>query len=303
MIDFTSCKVLKKAYGGANGSKKCIVYNGENYMLKLPSHPKRKSDLSYANSCVSEYIGCHIYAMLGIDVQETVLGAYTYGGKNYIAVICKDFTKPGLVLQDFASIKNQVIESSTGGFDTELDEILNAIEHQEVLDPAIVLARFWDMFIVDTLLGNFDRHNGNWGFLYDEITDTMKLAPVYDCGSCLYPQADKSTVKKILTDVGELHTRIFNYPTSAIKVNNKKVSYCNFWRTTDDTLCLHELSMIYPKIDFLKINTLIDSIDLIDNLQKEFYKTMLRERYNLILAPAYSRIMGNRGSIPEKMKI
>lgn len=55
MIDFTNCKVLKKAYGGANGSKKCIVYNNENYMLKLPTHPKRKSDLSYTNSCVSEY--------------------------------------------------------------------------------------------------------------------------------------------------------------------------------------------------------------------------------------------------------
>ena len=45
------------------------------------------------------------------------------------------------------------------------------------------------MFIVDSYLGNFDRHNGNWGFLVNENTKSTRIAPVYDCGSCLYPAA------------------------------------------------------------------------------------------------------------------
>ena len=35
---------------------------------------------------------------------------------------------------------------------------------------------FWDMFIADAFIGNWDRHNGNWGFLYNEQNDSMKLA-------------------------------------------------------------------------------------------------------------------------------
>lgn len=302
MIDFTECKTLKKAYGGMNGSKKCIIYNGEPYMLKLPTHPKRKTDLQYTNGCISEFVGCHIYEMLGIDVQETHIGSYSYAGKQYVAVICKDFVKPGFILQDFASIKNQVIESSTGGSDTELNEILATIEYQNILDPVIILTRFWDMFVIDTLLGNFDRHNGNWGFLYNVYEDTMELAPVYDCGSCLFPQADESMINRILTDIGELHTRIFNYPNSAIKVDGKKLSYYDFWQTTTDKMCLAELCKIFTKIDFRKINSFIDSLDFIDELQKQFYKTMLKARYDLILVPAYKRAINEEHtSIPTKM--
>lgn len=289
MIDFTNCEMRKKAYSGANGTKKCIVYNGEIYMLKLSGHPTRKTDLSYANGCVSEYIGCHIYEMLDIPVQSTILGTYTANDKQRLAVACKDFTKPGITLLDFAALKNQVVDSASGGYNTDLDEILFSIEEQESIDPVIVLERFWDMFVVDAFLGNFDRHNGNWGFLYDEVNDKLTLAPVYDCGSCLYPQADKDMIQKVLNDIGERHTRVYNYPTSAIKQNNKKLSYHDFLIATDNEDCLQTLLKIYPRIDIDKINTFIESIDVIDDLQKQFYKTMLTERFNLILTPAYKR--------------
>lgn len=55
------------------------------------------------------------------------------------------------------------------------------------------------MFIVDAFLGNFDRHNGNWGILVDECKKTAEIAPVYDCGSCLYPH---HLVKYIATSDG-----------------------------------------------------------------------------------------------------
>ena len=28
--------------------------------------------------------------------------------------------------------------------------------------------KFWDMFVIDSLIGNTDRHNGNWGFLLNK---------------------------------------------------------------------------------------------------------------------------------------
>ena len=50
----------------------------------------------------------------------------------------------------------------------------------------------------DALLGNFDRHNGNWGILVDEESQTAEIAPVYDCGSCLYPQLGAHEMQAVL---------------------------------------------------------------------------------------------------------
>ena len=36
------------------------------------------------------------------------------------------------------------------------------------------------MFIADSLVGNFDRHNENWGFLIDEKSQTIEIAPLVD---------------------------------------------------------------------------------------------------------------------------
>ena len=43
--------------------------------------------LSYTNSPISEYLGSHIYKILGFDVHDTILGYAN--GKNVVA--CKDF--------------------------------------------------------------------------------------------------------------------------------------------------------------------------------------------------------------------
>ena len=81
MIDFTKCEHLKKGYTGANGNKISIRYNGEVYMLKFPSGARINENMSYANSCISEYLGCHIFELAGIPVQESILGTY-FDGKR-----------------------------------------------------------------------------------------------------------------------------------------------------------------------------------------------------------------------------
>ena len=50
MIDFTNLPRRNKTYGGANGSKRSVIYQDEQYMLKFPPHPSRNRDMSYANS-------------------------------------------------------------------------------------------------------------------------------------------------------------------------------------------------------------------------------------------------------------
>ena len=228
MMDFTDLPRRKKTYTGANGSKIAVVINDELYMLKFPPPPARNKAMSYTNSCISEYLGSHIFEIIGIPVQETMLGTYTQNGKEKIVVACKDFTTDDTSLQDFASIKNTIIDSEHNGYGTELSDILTAIDEQQMLDPNILRRHFWDMFIVDALIGNWDRHNGNWGFLYNRRTDDIELAPVYDNGSCLYPQADETIMRSTLDDPNERNLRIFQIPLSGIKIDGQKINYFDF---------------------------------------------------------------------------
>lgn len=307
MIDFSSLPKKNKAYAGANGSKISVVYNGEQYMLKFPPLPSKNKDMSYTNGCISEYIGSHIFNSAGINAQETLLGYYTVRGKQKVVVACRDFTSVGIVLQDFASLKNQIIDSERNGYGTELNDILRTFHEQTAFDSVAITAFFWDIFIVDALIGNWDRHNGNWGFLYDTRTDRLSFAPIYDCGSSLFPQADDEIMQRVLNDKNELNLRIFNIPLSSIQKGGRKINYFDFLTSLNNTECNEALKRICPRIDMNRINKLIDDIPVISELQKTFYKTLLKARKEHILDYSYNLLMSKekettRPSVSKRLK-
>lgn len=298
MTDFTNCRIIPgRAYNGANGSKIAVDFEGEMYMLKFPPSAEGKpTDLSYTNSCISEHIASSIFNMLGIKAQSTMLGTFTIRGKEKIVCACKDFTSGGKRLFDFCSIKNTVLDSDSNGSGTELADIMDAVDKQQYVSPTLVREHFWNMFIADALLGNFDRHNGNWGFLYDDDKEEAQIAPVFDCGSCLLPQADENVMRKVLANESELHARVYQFPTSAIKLNGRKINYYDFLNHTDNDDCREALKRITPRIDMNEICGFIDSIPCITELHKEFYKKYICSRYELIICPAFDLITAEERS-------
>ncbi len=288
MIDFTGCRVIPgRAYNGANGSKIAIEYDGVIYMLKFPPYAEGKpTELSYTNSCISEHIASSIFNMLGIRAQETMLGVFYVKGKEKLVCACKDFTAGGKRLFDFCSIKNTVLDSDSNGSGTELSDIMDTIDKQQYVSPEVLREHFWDMFIADALLGNFDRHNGNWGFLYDDTEGKAEIAPVFDCGSCLFPQADNHVMQKVLANEDELHARGFQYPTSAIKLKGRKINYYDFLTQAGNEDANKALKRIAPRIDMKQIERFIDRVPGITDLQKVFYKSYVSARYELIICPA-----------------
>lgn len=290
-IDFTSCqRLLSRAYNGANGKKIAVSYDGGQYMLKFPpSGAMKPTALSYTNSCISEHIGSSVFNMLGIPAQKTLLGTFTVNDKEKLVCACGDFTVGGKTLYDFCSIKNSVIDSEHNGNGTELTDILETIEKQQFVNPVLLLDYFWNVFVADALLGNFDRHNGNWGFLFDPQSDKTDIAPVYDCGSCLLPQADETVMHAVLTNEDELNARIYRFPTSAIKQNGQKINYYEFLMAGDYSDCNAALTRIVPRINMAQIEQFIDDISYISDLQKEFYKYYLNARYQKIIVPAFEK--------------
>ena len=284
-IDFTDCpRVPMRAYSGANGKKVAVSFENAVWLLKFPpSAAEKPNDLSYSNSSLSEHLGSTIYRQLGIDAQETRLGIHR-NGKTKVVCACRDFTVPGKRLLDFCSIKNSVLEGESGGTGTELAEVLDAIQGQQFLDPSIVLNRFWEMFVVDAFLGNFDRHNGNWGFLVDDATGQVSLAPVYDCGSCLLPQADETIMRKVLESESELDARIYTFPNSMLKQHGRKIVYHDFLETAADPNLKSALARLLPRIQSLDIPALINETPYLTDLQRNFYICYLTARREKVFA-------------------
>lgn len=293
MINFTNFPIRKKAYGGANGNKLSVVYNDDLYMIKLPMHAVKNPNLSYTNSCISEYLGCHIFNMLGVKAQETLLGVYEFHGKVRNVVACKDFTSINTIFIDFASVKNQIIDSASNGYGTELADILDTIEKQNAVDHKELKEHFWDMFVIDAFIGNWDRHNGNWGFLYNQENDEMKIAPIFDCGSSLFPQIDDELIKKVMSSKTEMDARVFDMPTSAILVKGKRGNYFRTITSLEYSDCNEAIKRIVPKINLKQINSLIDEVEQASDLQKLFLKKILKLRKENILDYALMKLTQN----------
>ena len=290
MIDFTNCKIKNKSYNGANGKKICIEYENSDYMLKFPTISKLNKEMHYTNGCISEYLGCHIFNALNITAQETILGTYNVDGIDKLVVACKDFSSVGIIPQDFASLKNRIIDSEHNGYGKELSDILYTINEQTVLEQDILLDYFWDVFVTDAFIGNWDRHNGNWGFLYNQIDDTVKISPIYDCGSSLYPQADDKLMNTVLTNKNEFLARIYNRPTSSIEIEGKRINYYDYLISLVNEDCCRAIIRFEDKVDMDKIQKIIIDTPTLNDLQQEFYSKMLISRKELIIDKAYELI-------------
>lgn len=288
IIDFT--EIVKnnpsfRAYGGVNGIKKGVLFKGNPYMLKIEHNGKK-------NSILSEYISSKVYSMLGIPTQEVILGKIYDNEREKLCVACKDFKEKDEYLYEFLNIKNSVLmENSSNGFSTELIELLEAIDRQNFCPSNEVRKRFWTMFVVDAYLGNFNRHNGNWGFLVNEKTGTKQLAPIFDCASCLYPEFTDEQLQDFLNVPNKLEKGIYTFPKSVIKQNEEKINYHEFFQTTLNDDCLEAVKKMIPKIEKKsdEIKDFINGIEVLTSVRKQFYIQILKMRREKILQPALKR--------------
>lgn len=111
----------------------------------------------------------------------------------------------------------------------------------------------------------------------------MIIAPVYDCGSCLYPQASEDVMKRVLENKAEIDSRVFVFPTSVIQLNGKKINYFDFISSLQNEDCNLALKRILSRIDMDEITLMINDIPCISKVQKKFYVTMLKYRKGTIL--------------------
>lgn len=306
ILDLRSSPKSGLFYSGNDCCKEGVLIDGEPWIAKYPRTTrdlKGKHLPSYTSSPVSEYIGSHVYASLGIPTQVTELG-YRCGK---VVCACKDFTYPGMRLFEFKEIKNALSDEDEGfsvapsdGESVYLNDVLTAIETSDLLkDIPGVKERFWDMFVVDAFLKNPDRNNGNWGVLMTAPLQ-YELAPVYDLGSSLFSKRSASLAEKRLEVMDNVEQDAFGTNISCYKLalpegGSEAIHPFSYMKLTHNPDLSAAIKRFAETVDFNEIDRIIDEVPneafgvvLITDAVKRSHKELLRYRFEKGIVPLLS---------------
>lgn len=300
LIDFNGYEQNQRMYGGTAGRKMGICYRDSNYILKFPGNLKEQQmkniQLSYSNSPVCEYIGSHIYGLLGMEVHDTLLGRRN--GK--VVVACRDFLEDGEQLYEFEKIKvtfePHFLDSNgneTNGVGVDLYEICMTMkEHPFLKDVEGIQEHFWNMFVVDALIGNTDRNNSNWGIIVD-TEGRKRIAPVYDNGNCLNCKWDDGKIESVLSDQQKFVAEAYKARRCLFEIEGKMINPYHLIERMEYPECTEAVKRILPRLGMKMpdIRELIEGISVLTEIQKRYYISVIESRYRNVLLPVYEKLL------------
>ncbi len=287
-------------YGGKAGDKEGITLEGAPWIVKYPKSTKgmRGALASYTTSPLSEYIGSHVYQILGIEAHETRLGIRN--GK--LVVACKDFCKTEGSLREIRTIKNiynkelaeqleTCLSSTSGSHLVEIKSILIHLTHNPILKQVPeIRQRFWEQILVDVLIKNNDRNSGNWGVLFEN--DTYRLAPVFDNGAAFSNKLPDYKLTELMDNPDRFRQSldtsrtIYQWDRKPLMAKNLiSITYRDFQETAENLVPIIEARVpdICAMID--EIPERVDDIPICSPIRKKYYKASIQERLNAFLRP------------------
>lgn len=281
-IDFSEYEISRKYYGGSE-RKLGIVIHGDDYMLKF----QKQTAFGKRNNHISEFIGSHVFELCGFLTHKTYLG-FRDGAQ---VVACKDFNVSGKQFVPFNDVGESTLDQDKEAYQYDYEDIMQMLrDNSKLTDVEETISTFWEIYILDALLGNFDRHGSNWGFIKEN--NRYSMAPVFDNGSSLFPAlTDEEEMKNIMSSQAETDKRIFTFPTSQVKLKGKKSSYYEVIHSLEFPECNEALIRVYKRIDMDRIKELIEETPLISETQKKFYMHMIHARYEKIIKASYDKLM------------
>lgn len=277
-------------YSGSDRKEGLIAPDGRRFLVKYAEGHTRVNglDTSYVNNVLSEYMASHILAIIGFDVHKTFIGTR---GQDLL-VACENFTSGHQYLIEFGQYMRKHFDSGDIGRVPDIRQIEYILYQDPVLQKYAdeLWDSYWERFVGDALVGNFDRHMGNWGYITDTQANTIYASPVYDNGSTLFPAlSEKAMAEDILPSEKEILKRVWLFPKAALTVKGKKASYLDLMSSGCVPALSKAVQKIVPVISdrFSAINEFIDNRDFLSDTRKRFYKTILRARMDHILKPAH----------------
>ncbi len=302
--DFSQQDLKVSVYDGA-AEKRTMYLGDRRYMVKfgytLDEDKLNSSRTAYINTPVNEFIGSSVFAAAGFDMQKVLLGTY----RGYSVVACEDFMQdrgPGDRLIHFKQLEISMPgESGRSKARPEWDFVCHVIEDSPDLDAlrGRTMERFLRMTCVDALIGNFDRHSNNWGFITDARSNIIDLAPIYDCGSSLAPHLSDDEMRARLADPSLMREANLASPTMSMNVHGKRRKYAYFLLSDQARDFRRELVDLWPRISKDVTDRVIDNVPGIDDLHRDFYRATLDARREYVLKPALHLALEETRTGPE----
>lgn len=306
IYDFNSMMPSGISYGGHGGSKRGIVLDNERWFLKYPKSTRSMDveGISYSTTPLSEYLGSHIYASIGLETHETRLGI----ANDKVVVACRDFLNSSEVIFDYNAIKNEYDEniekaieefsSSLIDSNNDIDEILFVMDNNLYFKSLPMLKeRFWDMFVADAFISNNDRNEGNWGLVLDKETRRLRVAPIFDNGAAFYNKSSDERLESIYIDEFKFRQSVYESSISIYKKNGKKINPLKYIESMNNKDCNEAVKRIVSNISLSKIENIFNEIPseyngmlVISDMQRKFYLESLRYKYNNVLLPVYNKL-------------
>lgn len=274
--DFSNYKLDTTVLDGVNNKVVVIdTISNDKYILKFGRYNLESGERT--KDYISEYISCKIAKQLGYSVQEVELGYFN--GKECVAI--KHF---GTIPTTFRGL----------GYSTLNDEILHSRDVRYSLDwllKIVITDKFgisqkeyeqwvWKVFILDMFIGNYDRHEGNWGFL---TKNNKKVpSPLYDMGASLFIK-EMQSVKD--WDNGKIKNEIETRMRSSILIDGKKRGYFRILEIYTKNNVVKDILKWF----IAKVESNIASFDGIYNTVKQFnpeyadYANFVRKMLNIKL--------------------
>lgn len=175
----------------------------------------------------------------------------------------------------------------------DLYEIIMTIkEHPFLQGISGVIERFWDMFIIDALIGNTDRNNSNWGIVLRK-NGLKELAPVYDNGNCLNNKWDDEKMQIVMSDVVKMEAEAYKARRCIFELQGRRVNPYYIMEGMKYQECSDAIRRLAPRIGdcMKKIRAMIKEIPILSEVQKQFFTLIIEYRYEKVLLPVYQKII------------
>lgn len=271
-------KLNNSTYGAE--PKTWIEYNNQKYLVKFP----KLRDNVETDSVKSEHLASSFINLAGGKSHKTtyIENFEISEGEFKEAVLCKD------LMSENTYDRMVTFEENTSSISTDIkkhdyfvSDIIHIFKHIHNIDFDEVKNDFWEMVIFDAILGNTDRHSGNWSIFYKD--GKRGLTPIYDNAASLLPRA----MRTIYDDEYEwLKTRTLVFPNSKIMLDNEehrkeRISYI---KLINSGLIPENLLNKYKNlnIDYI-LNKLKKDNDWLSQKDWLFYYKFIKLRYLVII--------------------
>lgn len=177
--EVTSNSALKKCW--SNREDGIYLIKGDNFALRLDGRSQATNEFYAAQ--VAEVMG---FEHINYDLEEF----HHRDGSKEVVYLCKLFTSAdeGFVEVDIFFKENVI--------DLDSSNIVK-LSTQKQISYLFGFSKYADMMLFDSLIGNQDRHLGNFAMIIDNNTGKyLRIAPFFDNGYSMFYYAAASDLKK-----------------------------------------------------------------------------------------------------------